>query len=81
MWTHRHGPLGIDNIRNVTYVVNMTESKQSPEKILLYISSEQKQSVDEWRGKQPGVPNRSAAIRRLIDLGLKSSEKDKKSKK
>ena len=59
----------------------MTEKIDNPEKILLYISSELKTTVDEWRGKQPGVPNRSAAIRRLIELGLKSSEKDKKSKK
>lgn len=27
-------------------------------------------AVDRWRGQQPGVPPRSEAIRRLIDIGL-----------
>jgi len=26
--------------------------------------------IDEWRRKQPDLPNRSEAIRRLVDLGL-----------
>jgi hypothetical protein len=26
--------------------------------------------VDAWRAKQPDVPNRSEAIRRLVELGL-----------
>ncbi len=28
--------------------------------------------VDAWRAKQPDLPNRSEAIRRLIQIGLKS---------
>lgn len=30
-------------------------------------------SVDRWRGTQPDVPNRSEAIRRLVESGLKNS--------
>ena len=28
--------------------------------------------VDEWRRQQPDLPNRSEAIRRLVDLGLEA---------
>lgn len=28
--------------------------------------------VDKWRGTQPGVPSRSEAVRRLVELGLKA---------
>jgi hypothetical protein len=27
-------------------------------------------SVDNWRAKQPGIPSRAEAIRRLVELGL-----------
>ena len=29
--------------------------------------------IDDWRAHQPGVPNTSVAIRRLIEIGLESS--------
>ena len=29
------------------------------------------QKVDEWRRKQPDLPSRPEAIRRLVELGLK----------
>jgi metal-responsive CopG/Arc/MetJ family transcriptional regulator len=29
--------------------------------------------VDAWRAKQPDLPNRSEAIRRLIQIGLKAN--------
>ena len=28
-------------------------------------------AIDEWRRKQPDLPSRAEAVRRLIDLGLK----------
>jgi metal-responsive CopG/Arc/MetJ family transcriptional regulator len=31
--------------------------------------------VDQWRGRQSDVPNRSEAIRRLIEAGLSAGEK------
>ncbi|MET0165117.1 MAG: hypothetical protein ABW318_08950 [Vicinamibacterales bacterium] len=31
--------------------------------------------VDDWRRKQPDLPNLSAAIRRLVDMGLESDKK------
>jgi len=29
-------------------------------------------AIDVWRGHQPDLPSRADAIRRLVDLGLKS---------
>jgi hypothetical protein len=31
--------------------------------------------IDEWRGKQPDLPSRAEAIRRLVELGLKVKAK------
>ena len=32
-------------------------------------------AIDEWRRRQPDLPSRSEAIRRLVELGLKSKGK------
>ena len=32
-------------------------------------------AIDEWRRRQPDLPNRSEAIRRLCELGLKAKGK------
>jgi len=29
-------------------------------------------SLDQWRAKQPGIPSRAEAIRRLVEIGLKA---------
>ena len=29
-------------------------------------------AIDEWRRKQPDLPSRAEAVRRLIELGLKA---------
>jgi hypothetical protein len=34
--------------------------------------------VDEWRRAQPDLPNTSEAIRRLVEAGLQSSERELK---
>ncbi len=31
--------------------------------------------VDEWRRKQPDLPSRAEAMRRLVDLGLKKGKR------
>jgi hypothetical protein len=36
--------------------------------------------IDQWRGGQPGVPNFSEAIRRLVELGLEASKKASKAR-
>ncbi len=37
--------------------------------LMFYADDEWVASVDEWRARQPGFPNRSEAIRRLVQLG------------
>ena len=34
--------------------------------------------VDDWRRKEPDLPNLSEAIRRLVELGLEAAKKDRK---
>ena len=31
-------------------------------------------SIDEWRRMQPDLPSRAAAIRRLVEMGLKAKK-------
>jgi hypothetical protein len=40
------------------------------QRLQLVISKGQVAALDEWRRHQPDLPSRSAAIRRLIELGL-----------
>jgi hypothetical protein len=35
------------------------------------VQPEMAKELDDWRRKQPDLPNRPEAIRRLVDLGLK----------
>ena len=41
------------------------------QRIQLVISQGQVREIDEWRRQQPDLPNRSEAIRRLIETALK----------
>jgi hypothetical protein len=34
-------------------------------------------SIDDWRRRQPDLPSRAAAIRRLVELGLKDTRRYK----
>jgi len=38
-------------------------------------------AIDEWRRKQPDLPNRAEAIRRLVDQALKPRQSDSSGKK
>jgi hypothetical protein len=40
------------------------------QRVQLVISKSQVREIDEWRRRQPDLPSRSAAIRRLIEAGL-----------
>ena len=35
--------------------------------------------VDQWRRKQPDLPNRSEAIRRLVEAGIRSTKGERRS--
>jgi hypothetical protein len=42
------------------------------QRVQLVASKAQIRAVDEWRRRQPDLPSRSEAIRRLIEEGLKA---------
>lgn len=42
------------------------------QRVQLVASKAQIRTVDEWRRRQPDLPSRSEAIRRLIEAGLKA---------
>ena len=37
-----------------------------------------KKKIDDWRRKQPGLPNRSTAIRALIELSLEQQQEKRR---
>ena len=39
------------------------------------VTEEFLRTIDDWRRKQPDLPSRAEAIRRLVDLGIKAPEK------
>jgi hypothetical protein len=39
---------------------------------LVRLSKTKALAIDYWRGRQPGIPTRADAIRRLIDIALKA---------
>lgn len=44
----------------------------------MVIAPSQVAAIDAWRAKQPGIPSRSEAIRRLVELGLEIASDDGK---
>lgn len=51
----------------------MARPEQFPIKFQFAISKEMEDAINEWRRQQPDLPNRSEAIRRLVELALKKS--------
>ena len=45
------------------------------EPVLVRLQDEPLQSVDEWRRKQPDLPSRAEAIRRLVEQALSAPKK------
>lgn len=56
-------------MRGERMVAPMTETRQD-QRLQLVASREWVAKVDEWRRQQPDLPNRSDAIRRLVDLAI-----------
>ena len=53
------------------YIESMSTRK------LITFPDELLERLTEWRRQQPDLPSEAEAIRRLIELGLKASEKGK----
>ena len=59
----------------------MGRAPTHPERLLIAVSKEFLAAVDDWRAKQPGVPNRSEAVRYLVELGIKTATKSRPKKR
>jgi hypothetical protein len=53
-------------------------SAEGTKTVNLILSLELARAVDEFRRNEPDVPNTSAALRRLIEAGLKANAKPRK---
>ena len=47
----------------------------------IILPAELSDEIDQWRGRQPGVPNASEAMRRLMQTGLKADAGGKSKRK
>lgn len=55
----------------VVYLAPMAGEKKD-QRIPIMMSPTEVAKIDEWRGKQAGIPSRAEAIRRLVEKGLAS---------
>lgn len=62
--------MSIVHTERVRYTVGMARSEQFPIKFQFAISNEMDGKIAAWRRQQPDLPNRSEAIRRLVETGL-----------
>jgi hypothetical protein len=47
------------------------------QKINLYVSATWLKQIDDWRRRQPELPNFSESIRQLVELGLLYAKKER----
>lgn len=52
--------------------------KEDQARVQLVTSKAWVQRVNEWRATQPGFPNMSEAVRRLVEMGLETEAKKKR---
>lgn len=57
----------------------MPKPLKYPTKVLIGFDDRQLAAIDEWRRKQPDLPTRSEAIRRIVDKAV--GEQPKRAKK
>jgi hypothetical protein len=50
----------------------MPRPSRYPDRIGVAVSEETKLAIDAWRARQPGVPSRPEAVRRLLEQALKA---------
>lgn len=56
---------------HLVYLAPMPNEKKD-QRIPIMMSPSEVALIDEWRAKQPGLPARAEAIRRLVQTGLKA---------
>lgn len=56
-------------LANLCYLLRMADEKKD-QRIPIMMSLSEVEQVDQWRAKQPGLPSRAEAIRRLVQTAL-----------
>jgi hypothetical protein len=51
----------------------MAKDEKKTIRLQMVISPSERADIDKWRSKQPDIPSRSEAIRRLVKLGLEAT--------
>lgn len=51
----------------------MAEEKKD-QRIPIMMAASEVSRIDDWRSKQPGIPSRAEAIRRLVEVGLAANQ-------
>lgn len=59
-------------------MVSMQSNKSTP--VMVRLSPDQTEAVDQWRRKQRDIPTRPEAIRQLVELGLENTKPRQKEK-
>jgi hypothetical protein len=52
--------------------LNLRMAERLDQRLQLVVSKAQIRAIDEWRRRQPDLPSRSAAIRRLVEAALQT---------
>jgi hypothetical protein len=71
----------------ITYITRMTQGMARPTDdpkqttLQMRVSASYLKSIDDWRRRQPDLPSRSEAIRRLTAIALQSARPEIKPKK
>jgi hypothetical protein len=53
----------------------MKKLEENTKRLNMVVPASWMEKIDNWRGKQPDLPNVSEAIRRLVEMGLEASKK------
>lgn len=69
-------------VAHFCYVVHMSENppERKDRRLQMLIEPSLISRIDDWRAKQRGLPSRSEAIRRLVELGLGAAAAREKEK-
>jgi len=69
---------GIQTRITASKAMRKLDEKSETKRIQLVTTEAWLATIDEWRARQPGLsPNRSEAIRKLVDAGLRRSKERK----
>jgi metal-responsive CopG/Arc/MetJ family transcriptional regulator len=59
-------------------MIKQGRTERQTERFNMKASPEFLARLDQWRRKQPDLPNRSEAIRRLVEAGMKQGRREKR---